>query len=144
MPLTATFPATRRPNLLYLLSARLTSTPQRVSVRALRLVLVIFALWVLVVEPTFRAFELMEQHSSECAGGGGGEVVGDADQLIPPSEVIAPSWVNQHLPLALALPLADLAGFASSLHLAAPAIAASPLSAELWLPYPPSAQPLRL
>lgn len=108
---------------------------------ALRVALVIFALWVLVVEPTFRAFELMEQHSSECSGDG---AVGDADQLVPPGHVVTPHWVNQHLPVTMMVALPDFAGLSFLLHPTALAIAPSPLSAELCLPYPPSALPLRL
>ncbi len=108
---------------------------------AVRLALVIFALWVLVVEPTFRVYELMEQQSSQCSDDG---AVGDADQLIPPGHVIGPHWVNQHLPVTMMVALPDLAGLSFLLHPTALAIAPSPLSAELCLPYPPSALPLRL
>lgn len=106
-----------------------------------RILLVIFALWVLVVEPTFRAFEQMEQQSSQCSDG---EAVGDADQLIPPGHLIAPSWVNQHHPVAMMMPLPDLAGLSFLLHPTVLAIAPSPISAKFRMPYPPSALPLRL
>ena len=108
---------------------------------ALRLALVIFALWVLVVEPTFSAFEQMERQSSEFSGS---DALADSDQLIPPGHLIAPHWVNQHHPLSPTLPLPELADSSFLFHPTALAVARSPLPVELCMPYPPSALPLRL
>lgn len=114
------------------------------SISALRIALVIFALWVLVVEPTFRAFELMEQPASRSEGPQGNEGYCDLDQPIPPGEVVAPCWLNQHVLDVLAAPLLDPVRFGLPFGLLAATRLSVPLLAELCMPYPPAALPLRL
>ena len=54
------------------------------------------------MEPTFRAFELMEEQTSACEHPDAGKDCCDADQPIPPSEIITPAWVNERSLLAIA------------------------------------------
>jgi hypothetical protein len=110
---------------------------------SLRVALVIFALWILVVEPTFGAYERMEQyaaptqhdqsHDDGCA---------NLDQQVPPGEVVSAPWANQHLRADFLLPVLTV-----ELVLPRPeARLILPLSLpiHLSLPYPPSVAPLRL
>ena len=111
----------------------------------MRNVLVIFALWILVIEPTFRAFELMDEQSSECQHSDAGTDCCDADQPIPPSEIIPSSWVNEHSLLAFApLILLDSHEWVMRHDSLVCLVASEPLTGGLSLPYPPSALPLRL
>ena len=112
---------------------------------ALRLALVIFALWILVVEPTFRAFELMEESSFDCQHTDQSKDCCDGDQPIPPSEIVQPSWVNKHLHSTLAAAIL-LTGDdeARSQNCTARFLPFKSLSSHSRLPYPPSALPLRL
>lgn len=108
----------------------------------MRIALVIFALWVLVVEPTFGAYERMEQQSSH-HDRSNDEGCSDCDQQIPPGEVIAPQWVNQHVLDVLAVSLLDPLSLTSPLDSLASIIPPGPLPAKLCMPYPPAALPLR-
>ena len=105
--------------------------------------MIIFALWVLVVEPTFGAYEQFEDRTchSECPGGDG---VAELDQQVPPGEVVAQRWMNHHVLDVLTLPLLDSTSSTLSLDSLVPIAAPSLLLAELRMPYPPSARPLRL
>ena len=105
--------------------------------------MIIFALWVLVVEPTFGAYEQFEDRTShnECPGGDG---VAELDQQIPPGEVVAQRWMNHHVLNVLTLPLLDSTSSTLPLDSLVPTAAPSLLPAELHMPYPPSARPLRL
>ncbi len=123
---------------------RLTPAWRSISFHPVRIVLVTFALWILVVEPTFRAFEQIDEQRSSHEEHGSGETCLDADQPVPPSEVLSPRWVNDH---------SELSALVSSLYPSGPRLLLSqvardpspvPLPPELCLPYPPSAQPLRL
>ena len=110
----------------------------------LRLLLVIFALWILAVEPTFRAFEQIEEHSSEPARSGGDACL-DADQPLPPREVVPPRWVNTHHAHEIAAPVdIDPASLALLLDWLDSSVSAAPVSTGPHLPYPPAALPLRL
>ena len=114
----------------------------RIIFLVLRFVLFIFALWVLVIEPTFGAYEQIEQQGSQSKYAGG-EGCCDPDQPIPPNLVVAPSWVNQHVVDVLAARILGPVGLTLPLDLLAPAVSPA-LTPELCMPYPPSALPLRL
>jgi len=121
----------------------LTGYENPVSVSLLRIVLVIFALWVLVVEPTFGAYERFEQESSQ-GERPSDEASSDLDQPIPPGQVVAPCWENHHVLDILAMPLLDPVNLASPLDLLGATLSPGLLPAEFCMPYPPSALPLRL
>jgi hypothetical protein len=121
----------------------LTGHERPIIVSALRIALVIFALWVLVIEPTFGAYEQIEQQTSQ-GNHPGGEGCCDLDQQIPPNLVVAPSWANPHVVDVLAAPLINPVGLTLPFDSLAPAISPATLPAELCMPYPPSALPLRL
>jgi len=106
----------------------------------MRLVLVIFALWVLVVEPTFGAYERIEQSSSQGEHSSGKGC--DLDQPIPPGQLVAPCWENRHTLDMFTVPLLDPVSL--PLDLLVSAVSPGPLPAEFRMPYPPSALPLRL
>jgi hypothetical protein len=110
---------------------------------ALRIALVIFALWVLVIEPMNQANERLERQTSQSRHTGD-EGCCDLDQPIPPNLVVAPAWVNRHVVDVLAAALLDPYGLNFAFNLSAPAISASALTAELHTPFPESALPLRL
>ena len=119
---------------------RLTGPEKPVSVSVLRIVLVIFALWVLVVEPTFGAYERIEQRAPQSDRVGGDAPSSDLDQQVPADLVVAPSWVNQHGRDVLAGSLLDPVSLASPLDSLAPTIPSLGLPAEPSLPCPSSAQ----
>ena len=107
------------------------------------MILVIFALWVLVVEPTFRAIEQVEQQSAKREPSRG-EGCQDVDQPVPPGEVMSPRWVNEHISVGTAVSPPALVDLAALLHRLMPAVSPVPVYAEPRLPCPSSALPLRL
>ena len=122
---------------------QLTEAIERVTVFVLRVILVIFALWVLVIEPTFRAFEQAEQQSANHEPTSG-ESYQDIDQPIPPGEVVAPQWINEHFMAGIAMPLPDFVDLAWSPDRLNSVVSPIPVLDELCLPYPAPALPLRL
>lgn len=108
----------------------------------MRIALVTFALWTLVVEPAVGAYERFEPPASQRERPGN-DVRCDLDQPVPPGEVAAPYWQNRHALNVLAVPLRDAGGLNLPLDLPASTVSPVPLPAELCTPYPPSALPLR-
>jgi hypothetical protein len=109
----------------------------------LRIILVLFAIWVLAIEPTFRAFEQIEEQCPKQERRGG-ENDTNLDQPVPPREVVPPRWVNDHLRDITALPLFDPLYLLQLLNRPPRDVSPLLISADLCLPFPPPALPLRL